>query len=315
MTAAGTTGTPLTAKVRYDIEAEWDYAFLEASSDGTTWSPVLTNRSDLPGHTGHDLSGFNTSGTGITGSTAGAWVDLTATLPSGTTSVRFRYQTDGAVAEPGFQVDAVTVGGAPIADTAWTLNGFVSTTGSEDRLFFNAYVLENRQYDGYDASLKTAYNFGFLDTRPDWVESYPYQNGLLVSYWDESFGDNNVGDHPGGGLILPVDAHPQFSHWPDGTLMRPRILSYDSTFRVERTDAITLHNNSVAGSIASKPAVSKFDDTKTWWYNADQHAATGAHIGRYQPGWYGVDVPKTGTTVTVNGQSNGGHLNITVAPK
>jgi immune inhibitor A len=26
-------------------------------------------------------------------------------------------------------------------------------------------------------------------------------------------------------------------------------------------------------------------------------------------------VPRTGTTVTVNGKANGGHLNITVAPK
>ena len=73
------------------------------------------------------------------------------------------------------------------------------------------------QYDGYDASLRTAYNFGFLNTRPDWVETYPYQNGLLVSYWDESQTDNNVGDHPGSGLILPVDAHPTFHHWPNGT--------------------------------------------------------------------------------------------------
>ena len=35
-----------------------------------------------------------------------------------------------------------------------------------------------------------------------------YQNGLLINYWDESFGDNNVGDHPGGGLILPVNSQP-----------------------------------------------------------------------------------------------------------
>jgi len=37
----------------------------------------------------------------------------------------------------------------------------------EEQSFFNAYVAENRQYDRYDASLKTAYNFGFADVTPD----------------------------------------------------------------------------------------------------------------------------------------------------
>ena len=42
--------------------------------------------------------------------------------------------------------------------------------------------------------------------------------------------------------------------------MRPRILSYDSTFGLEPTDPITLHINGVAGSIASKPDVPVFDE-------------------------------------------------------
>ncbi|MCU1537780.1 MAG: family metalloprotease protein, partial [Humibacillus sp.] len=79
---------------------------------------------------------------------------------------------------------------------------------------------------------------------------------------------------------------------------------------------ITLHNSGVAGSIASKPAVPVFDDTKSWWSNSDQHAATGAHVGRYQPGWYGVDVPKTGTTITVvNSSKQGNAMTVLVAPK
>jgi immune inhibitor A len=46
-----------------------------------------------------------------------------------------------------------------------------------------------------------------------------------------------------------------------------------------------------------------FNDLKDWWFNADGDAATGEHVGRYQPGWYGVDVPKTGTTIRVVGTS------------
>ncbi len=43
MTRTVTGGGALTAKVRYDIEEGWDYAFLEASSDGgATWTEVPT---------------------------------------------------------------------------------------------------------------------------------------------------------------------------------------------------------------------------------------------------------------------------------
>ncbi len=242
------------------------------------------------------------------------WTDLTATLPAGTNTVRFRYQTDAAVLEPRFP-GRRRHGQRDRTRRRLDLRRVPRDDGSEEQSFFNAYVLENRQYDGYDASLKTAYNFGFVDSRPDWVETFPYQNGLLVWYWNDEFTDNNVGDHPGGGLVLPVDAHPTFHHYADGTLMRQRLLSYDSTFGTERTDRITIHKDSQAATIPSQKAVPTFDDTKTWWYDCDAHACTGDHVGRYQPGWTGVDVPKTGTTVTVNGATTGGHLNVTVAPK
>ena len=69
-----------------------------------------------------------------------------------------------------------------------------------------------------------------------------------------------------------MDARPQLSHWPDGTLMRNRILSYDSTFGRDRTRAITLHNRGVDGTVPSKPAVSTFDHTKSWWVGPDEHS-------------------------------------------
>ncbi|MBB2985588.1 immune inhibitor A domain-containing protein [Terracoccus luteus] len=314
MTHAATAGT-VTAQVNVDIEPDWDYAYLESSPDGQAWSTVPTNLS-----TNGDPNGQN-EGNGITGTTEGAWVQLSGTLPAGTTQMRFRYWTDVAATYPGIKIDQValdgTVVGTAETDTeGWTFDGFVTTTGDEVQEFFNAYIAENRQYDGYDTSLRTAYNFGFQDTAPDRVETYPYQNGMLVNYWDGSQTDNNVGDHPGSGLVLPVDAHPAFSHWPDGTLMRNRILSYDSTFGMEPTQAITLHNNGMTGRIASKRAIPEFDDTKTWWYDSDQHGATGSHPGRYQPGWYSVDPPKTGTTIrVVSSAGKGAVLTVRVQPK
>ncbi|MFC6288369.1 immune inhibitor A domain-containing protein [Nocardioides sp. GCM10027113] len=315
MSRTGVSGAALTAKVDYAIEEDWDYAFLEASTDGgATWLPVATNLSDTSG----DQSGFNGSKTGLTGFTDG-WTDLTATLPAGTDAIRFRYQTDGAVAESGFKVDDIAVDGTVVgdgesADEGWELHGFTRTTGSEVQEFFNAYIAENRQYDGYDTSLRTAYNFGFLDSRPDWVESFRYQDGLLIWYWNTQHADNNVGDHPGEGLLLPVDAHPTLPHWNDGTLMRPRIASYDSTFGLKASDPVTLHNRSVPGRIARQAAVSVFDDTLTWWFGSDGHEVDGRHPGRYQPGWFGVNPPKTGTTIRVVGQK-GDVMRVEVGPK
>ena len=57
-----------------------------------------------------------------------------------------------------------------------------------------------------------------------------------------------------------------------------------------------------------------FDDTLNWWFNRDEHAATGAHVGRYQPGWYSVNVPKTGTLIRVLDDKRG-VLKVRVEPK
>ena len=133
-------------------------------------------------------------------------------------SLRLLYRTDGGVAPDGFFADEITVSadGAPIVtsgaeadDEGWTLDGFRPTTGTETGDFDNYYIASNRSYVSFDQYLETGpYNFGFLPDRPDWVEHFTYEQGLLVSYWDTSQRDNNTSEHPGEGLILPIDAHP-----------------------------------------------------------------------------------------------------------
>jgi immune inhibitor A len=287
--------TTLTAKVRYQIEQDWDYAYVGYVQDGT-FTPLPTNRSTTTDPNGQNL------GSGITGSTGDQWVDLTADLsgvPAGA-QVGFRYWTDGAAVEPGLQVDAVALGGVRLSD--WTLDGFTVSTGTATERFFNAYLAENRTYTGYDAGLRTGpYNFGD-PTRPDWAERLPYQDGLLISYWNTQYADNNVGAHPGAGLVLPVDAHPGLLYEPvddedanrtDGESWRPRIQSHDSTFGRQTTDRITLHDpdTGVAGSYGGLPAVPTFDDTQDWYVAPGEQPDAN--------GWTGVDVPETGTRITV----------------
>ena len=40
------------------------------------------------------------------------------------------------------------------------------------------------------------------------MDHYAYQQGLLISYWDTSYADNDTFAHPGYGRNLYIDAHP-----------------------------------------------------------------------------------------------------------
>lgn len=290
-------GASLTAQARFDIEQDWDYAYLVASTDGgATWENVPTNLSTDDNPNGQNF------GHGITGWSGGDWVELTADLSgyTGPTLLGFRYWTDGFVQGTGFQVDEIAVSGSPVdgaeSDTGWTLNGFYVTTGVETAFYFNAYVAEYRQYWGFDDALRTGpYNFGFLDdpNLQNWVERFSYQDGLLISYWDNSQADNDTSVHPGEGLILPIDAHPATMYrGDDGLPWRPRIQAYDSTFGIWRTDAITLHRNSVPSYHPSLRPVRTFNDAIQYW-NPETPTA-------------GVMNPHTGTRIRILGVSNSG---------
>jgi immune inhibitor A len=286
-------GASLEARVFYEIELDWDYAYLVVSTDGgATWATVPTNLSTDTNPNGNNL------GNGITGTTR-KWTRLKADLSAypGPVLLGFRYRTDEAVSESGFRVDEIAVTGSPTdgaetADAGWTFNGFKRTSGLEAGYFHNYYLAEYRQYWGYDAVLANCYNFGFLKDRlaaANLVEHFPYQDGLLVWYCDASQADNNTGVHPGSGFALPVDARPEPLIRPDKKVWRNRVQIYDATFGLEPSEAITLHYNSRPSAIAGQAAVPVFDDALSYWSPANP---TGSVI-----------TPVTGTRIEVLGTS------------
>lgn len=128
------------------------------------------------------------------------------------------------------------------------------------------YIAENRNYVLLDRGLETGpYNFGWLQTRPKWVEHFPYQDGLLISYWNTAQFNNNTIQHPGSGRILPIDARPTSLTWSDGTVVRNRIQTFDATFGVDRTDPISLHRETATGmttlDVPAQAPVPVFDDS------------------------------------------------------
>jgi len=89
----------------YDLETDYDYVFLEASTDGQTWEILTT-----PSGTGDDPSG-NSYGWGYNGQT-NDWknedVDLSQ-FAGQKVQIRFEYITDAAVNGEGFLLDDVHV--------------------------------------------------------------------------------------------------------------------------------------------------------------------------------------------------------------
>jgi hypothetical protein len=89
----------------YDLETDYDYLFLEASTDGENWEILTT-----PSGTGEDPSG-NSYGWGYNGQTNG-WVTEEVDLSQFAgqpVQIRFEYITDAAVNGEGFLLDDVRI--------------------------------------------------------------------------------------------------------------------------------------------------------------------------------------------------------------
>ena len=289
---AATTSANVSAWLQNDTEEGFDYLYGEVSSDGRTWTPV-----------GDPI-------TGTFGWTQKTW-DLSA-FAGTSIQFRFRYSADGGVNQAGSFLDdlAVNVNGVAVftdtvegGDNGWTASGFTRMSGSTTVTAAHYYIAENRVYSGYDQTLRTGpYNFGFATTRPDWVERFPYQNGLLVWYVDGQYQDNNTSAHPGRGQALPVDARPAPITFADGVRLGNRRQPFDATFGQEATDAVTFHRKGVALDVPSQPAIATFDDRdpNRYW------SATNP--------WSSVKVAGTGTSMTVTKTRDGGNeLQVKVA--
>ncbi|MFL6078581.1 MAG: immune inhibitor A domain-containing protein [Ornithinibacter sp.] len=287
----------LSFQARWNIEDcdadACDYAYVEVN-DGTGFKAVAGNITK--GAEGNGIDGYQAAWTP-------ASFDLSA-YAGKTVTLRVRYSTDGAAqgnnpdVVSGIFVDDIVLtangttlltDGAETSPNGWTLDGFSSVGASSSQDFQQHYIASNREYVSFDKYLKTGpYNFGFPN-KPDFVEHFPYQDGLLISYWDTSQSDNNTSQHPGEGLILPIDAHPRTVYKLDGQPWRPRIQMYDATFGLQKVDSFTLHDQVTgqASYLRGQNGNPLFDDSNpNRYFKTDQPTA-------------GVKVAGSGTTIRV----------------
>jgi hypothetical protein len=100
-------GPTLSCRLWYDIEAGWDYAYLEGSIDGgVTWITLPGDRTTDANPNGNNV------GNGITGA-SGGWVSATFDLgpltvsETGSALLRFLYTTDASINNEGLYIDLV----------------------------------------------------------------------------------------------------------------------------------------------------------------------------------------------------------------
>jgi len=268
----GATTASVSMQGRWDIEEGYDYLYAQVSTDGDTWTSLQGTVDGEP---------FGTDGSGQPAITdeQEEWADVVVPLDAYAgqdVQLRFLYRTDGAEAPIGFFADDITLtvdGQVVLVDGAedpegsvLVADGFTAVGATTTNLFDNYYIAGQRSYVSYDRYLETGpYNFGFPD-RPDFVEHFPYQEGLLVTYWDTSQADNNVSRHPGEGRNLIVDAHPEPMYNLEGAAWRSRIQVYDATFSTQKADSFTLHVNGKPSYVRGRAAARAFDDTKKYFY-------------------------------------------------
>ena len=129
---SGLSSATLTFWTWYDIERWYDYAYVEASSDGgRTWT-ILRGR-----HSTDENPVAAAYGPGYTGKSGGAsapaWVEETIDLTpfaGGPILLRFEYVTDGGLNKPGWAIDDIAVPELGFFDDAeddgdWESDGFV----------------------------------------------------------------------------------------------------------------------------------------------------------------------------------------------
>ncbi|MCI0519923.1 MAG: immune inhibitor A [Chloroflexi bacterium] len=290
---SGTTSAELSFWTWYDIEEQWDYGFVQVSTDsGATWAslPITGTTSE---HVPDAMESIVANLPGFTGN-SGGWVYKTFDLApylGQVIELQFRYMTDWGTSLAGFYLDdiGVTADGAALffddvetLDPAWVATGWSQETGSGYKPHY--YIMEWRNLNpfdtvytdtvtlpNFDAGLNNAYTFDPFGATPNQPYYFPYNPGLLLYYRDTTYTDNWTGAHPGGGFLLIVDAHdrplirPPYQQNYAGLEWDTRVQSYDAPFSMDKALDIFLTRYGITRKYQGTAAVPNFKDNHIYW--------------------------------------------------
>lgn len=287
----GKASATLTFDAWYDMEEQWDFAFVQVSTDnGATWKSLGNT------HTRSDVvsEGYPTilnSMPGFTGKSNG-WeaqsFDLSA-YKGKKIQLRLRSATDWGTSNIGFFADNIKVvaDGATIVDdgaenttSPFALKGFSKFDGNKYADHY--YLLEWRNHKGADEGL------GHIKRGNSLLS---YDGGLVVWYVDDSFTENWTGIHPGDGFLGVVDAHDDTNLlWNYGAEASARFHVADAAFGLNPTSGYNIaYSTGEELKSPSQEGISLFNDSKD--YNNQFLPDAGRNIGHF------------GLKVRVNGQA------------
>lgn len=306
-------GATLEFNLAYGIETEWDFLWIQASTDGgSTWQ-TLTNAHTSCQHDPSWIGGLYGFPDDLCGAGLGGFTDYNAEFPHyGTETfdltgfagqsilLRFWYMTDWATTYEGPFVDNVKITSgdtilffddAESGDANWI---YADEWGRNNgtKSFTHNYYLQWRNVNpngGYDSALgESRWRFG------------PANTGLLVWYNNNAYTDNEIfnylTDFPAfgpKGRMLVVDSHPEPYRDPDyvtnypneGANIAHRGLMRDAPFTLQDTVPFTHTDPYRPGakqhSYPGRPAVSVFDD-RFGYYPGAEFAVRSPYQG---PGW------------------------------
>jgi immune inhibitor A len=292
-TTVPSTGATLVFSTAYGIETEWDFLWVQASTDGgTTWE-TLTNADTTCTHDPRWIGGQYGFPDDMCGAGLGGFTDYNASFPDYDTEtfnlsastfggknvlLRFWYMTDWGTTYEGPFIDNVKImsgttalfsDGAESGDANWTYaDGWARYDGTQ--AFTQNYYLQWRNVSssgGYDSSLgDPRFRFG------------PVNTGLLVWYNNNLYTDNEIynylQDYPSfgpKGRLLVVDSHPDPYRDPNNPYpnsianVSSRQSMRDAPFSLWDTVDFTMTASSrwnvyTTTAFTGRPAVSEFHD-------------------------------------------------------
>ena len=225
----------------YDIESGYDFLYVNVYVDGEEKPRKIAS---------------------YTGKAEKKWVHKKLDLSSFTgheIRLEFRYVTDVGAIQEGFYVDNIQV----TADDKqifmddvegkpqFTLKDFQIFDGSPIA-YPNYYLIEWRTHHGLDQGL------AHIRRHNSFLR---YDGGMLIWYYDGSYGeDNQTGLHPGEGFLGVVDSHQIGHYWSDGKIGSTRYQVNDATFHLKPTSPMDIRYPNIEMKYDSHSGITDFTD-------------------------------------------------------